>query len=207
MTREAVGELTVTRVSVGVPPRVAGAPLRILPPDIDAIANFVRHGDDGRYRPLSGAKTLPTGWEVVLGRALKPEEVVEAVYPLATVHQRQLADGTLEVVPLHAVLQRQSGRYEDSEGLSELGRKLAIEMLCGVCVRRPVWDGATCGPAEIPCPEPCSVMVALCREAALWERSLPDRTVPDATVAFAAFEEPGNELRERYLSAMIDRDG
>ena len=140
-------------------------------------------------------------------RRLAPEEVIEAVYPLATVHQRQHAEGTLKVVPLDVVLERQSGRYEDSAALSARGRKLAVEILCGVCVRKPVWNAASCAASDIPCPEPCSVMVALCREAALWERERPKPAPAEPAVAVAAFEQPGNELRERFLSAMIERDG
>jgi hypothetical protein len=207
MSRRMVGELTVTKVSVGVPPRVPGAPLRILPPDLAAIAEFTRHTEGGRYRPLSGERSLPSAWEVVLGRALTPEQVIDAVYPLATTHQRQQAAGTIEVVSLDAVLERQSGRYEETAGLSGAGRALAVETLCGVCVRVPLWDGNACSPTDIPCPEPCSVMVALCREAAHWERARPESAPLDAAVPFAAFDLPGNELRERCLSAMIERDG
>lgn len=207
MTRRTVGELTVTKVSVGVPPRVPGAPLRILPPDLAVIAEFARHTETGRYRPLSGERSLPSAWEVVLGRALTPEQVIDAVYPLATTHQAQHAQGAIEVVSLDAVLERQSGRYEDTAGLSEAGRALAVDTLCAVCVRVPLWDGAACAAGEIPCPEPCSVMVALCREAALWERARPDSAPAGGALPFAAFDLPGNELRERYLSAMIGRDG
>lgn len=206
MSRRTVGELTVTKVSVGVPARQPGSPLRILPPDPQAIAEFTRHDARGRYRPLTGARSLPDSWEVVLGRLLTPEDVIDAVYPLASVHQRQNAEGSLEIVPLDAVLKRQSGRYEDTSSLSGAGRELAVETICGVCVRRPVWHGTACGDSEIPCPEPCSVIVAFCREAALWEQQWPPTAAPDSSLPFAAFEEPGNELRERYLSAMIDRD-
>ncbi len=206
MSRWTIGELTVTKVSVGVPPASPGGGLKILPANLDAVAQFVRHDDRGRYRPLSGAKTLPHGWEVVLGRNLTADEVVDAVYPLASVHRRQREEGTLEIVPLEAVLARQSGRYEDSHALSDGGREMAVATVCGACIRRPVWAGANCEPDEIPCPEPCSVMVAFCREAALWQGARPEPAAQDPEIPFAAFDEPGNELRERYLSAMIERD-
>jgi hypothetical protein len=126
------------------------------------------------------------------------------VYPLALVHQRQFNDGTLRVVDLDSVLSRQSGRYEDTASLDEANRRRAVTTVCGQCVRRPVWDGAACGPEDIPCPEPCSVIVAFCREAAIWQTEPPDLADPDAAVPWAAFEEPGNELRERYLRDMRD---
>lgn len=206
MSRRHIGELTVTRVSVGIPASTPGTPLRIIPPDLDRVAEFVRHDASGRYRPLPGAKSLPTGWEVVLGPRLTPEDVIETVYPLATVHQRQFADGTLEVVPFQDVLDRQDGRYRAAADLSPAGRAMASSLLCGMCVRRPVWDGASCGPGEIPCPEACSVLVSICREAAAWERQPPSPAPVDPAVPFAAFEQPGNELRERWLSAMMAGD-
>jgi hypothetical protein len=46
------------------------------------------------------------------------------------------------------------------------------------------------------------VLVAFCREALLWQQERPAPTEPDPTIPWAAFEEPGNELRERYLQEM-----
>lgn len=204
MTVHALGEL-----EIHVEPRaswieVPASGVRIIASNPGAVAEFVRHGDDGRYRPLSGAKTLPSGWKVFATGKFPLEAAINAVYPLATLHQRQLAAGTLEVVSLDEVLTRQSGRYESTSSLTPAGRSRATTTLCHQCVRLPVWNGAACGPDQIPCPEPCSVMIALCREAALWEADPPVRTPIDSSKPFAAFDEPGNELRERYLSAMID---
>jgi sirohydrochlorin cobaltochelatase len=198
------GELEVAEDGTGITVGVPGEPIRVLEPTPEAVAAFVRHGDDGRYRPLSGAKTLPHGWEVTVTDQFPLDVAFEAVYPLSTVHQRLFAEGRLEIVPLEAVLARQSGRYESSSMLSSQGRELAVAILCGECVRTPVWAGADCPAGGIPCPEPCSVMVSLCREAAFWEANPPAPAPVDATVAFAAFDEPGNQLRERYLSEMID---
>jgi hypothetical protein len=195
-----VGDLVIeergAQCVIGVPG--AGAPRVVR--SAQELREVVRSDDRGRYRPLSGAGTLPAGWEAHCHNDLPLEQVLEVVYPLARTHQRQLAAGTLELCSLDDVLRRQSGRYESSATLSQVGRALAVETVCGVCVRRPVWHGAACGPADIPCPEPCSVMVAFCREAALWEAEPPACSEPDPAVAFAAFEEPGNELREHYLS-------
>ena len=43
-------------------------------------------------------------------------------------------------------------------------------------------------------------MVALCREAALWQKEPPEPVEPDASVAFADFPTPGNAIRETYLA-------
>lgn len=197
-----VGELVVTPDSIGVP----GGTLLAVPGNPEAVAAHVRSDDHGRYRPLSGARTLPTGWEAPLGPGFTADDAIEAVYPLALVHRRQHLDGTLRVVSVDDVLSRQSGRYETTSALSEGGRRTAVRTVCAACVRRPVWDASTCGPGEIPCPEPCSVLVAFCREAALWEAEPPVAVTPDSSVAWAAFDEPGNELREQYLQEMDHRD-
>jgi hypothetical protein len=201
MTRR-VGQLEVSDDRAGVP----GEATRSIEATREAVFGQVRTDDLGRYRPLSGARTLRTGWSVAIGSGLRAEDVIEVVYPLALTHRRQFAKGSLRVVALDEVLARQSGRYESTSALSKAGRALTVSTVCGECVRQPVWDGATCSAEEIPCPEPCSVLVAFCRETTLWEAERPDSTAPDAAIAWAAFDEPGNELRERFLQELAQQD-
>lgn len=201
MTRT-IGELHVTATSVGVP----GTVTQVIASSRDALFNHIRADDLGRYRPLSGARTLPTGWQMQLNTGLPAETAIETVYPLALVHQRQHAQGTLRLVTLDEVLTRQSGRYESTSALSREGRSRAVATVCGECVRQPVWNGSPCARDGIPCPEPCSVLVAFCREAALWEAEPPAAKPVDRHVGWAAFEEPGNQLRERYLERMATTD-
>lgn len=197
-----LGELTILCEAGACGLRGPGAPRETLPPDEDSLRRRVRLDAGGRYRPLSGARTIPGGWQVETGAALPLERAIETVYPLALTHMRLHAEGELRIVTLDEVLSRQTGRYEASAKLPPECRSLAIGLLCGQCVRVPEWNGESCGPAEIPCPEPCSVLVSLCREAALWEDEPPESSPADPGVAFAAFDEPGNELREAYLSAL-----
>ncbi|WBL36794.1 DR2241 family protein [Tepidiforma flava] len=196
-----------------------GEPACELPPDAEAIRRRVRFDAAGRYRPLSGARSLPPGWFVPLDGRIAAEDVVEAVYPLALVHRAQAEAGTLRVVPLDQALDRQSGRYEPARQLSERGREVIRGVLCGGCVRTPAWpltasqlpapnsqlpspNSQLPSPGAIPCPEPCSVFVALAREAAAWERQPPDPAPPDPAVPIADFEAPGNEVREAVLAAL-----
>ena len=202
MTARFTGELELfDEWSIGV--RRAGRAVEL--GSIDALAEFVRTDDRGRYRPLSGARTMPGGWFYGARDGEDRKAAIEAVYPLATVHSRQFKQGTLRVASLDEVLSRQSGRYENTSKLTAAGRDRARRLVCGECVRTPVWDQEhvretdTVSPGLIPCPEPCSVLVAFCREAALWEAEPPAASEPDSAVPWAAFEEPGNELRERYL--------
>lgn len=166
----------------------------------DAVRERVRHTDEGRFRPLSGTKDMPGGWFTRVPTLDALSEVLDAVYPLAQRHMSEYEDGTLRVTTLDAVLERQSGRYQEAGELSENGKALARAILCGFCVRTPVWAGET--PPDdngVPCPEACSVMVSLCREGARWERQHPGQGAPDSTVPFAAFETTGNLVREAFL--------
>ena len=179
----------------------AGTDAVALAPTVEALRERVRFDDRGRYRPLSGARTLPGGWRVSL-----PEELaaaaIEAVYPQALLHREQAARGTLRIATFADVIARQRGRYRVAGELGGEGRERARDALCGQCVRTPAWagEGAPDDDDAIPCPEPCSVLVALCREAALWEREPPEPVRPDPAVAFADFAAAGNEIREAYLA-------
>lgn len=179
-------------------PRAGGAP-RALEAAVEALRLHARFDDRGRYRPLSGARTMPGGWRVELPARLAGA-ALEAVYPLAMLHQAQAAAGTLRVVPFADAVARQRGRYRAAGALDDAGRELARETLCGGCVRTPVWAGESAGAEAIPCPEPCGLLLALCREAARWQAEPPTPAPPDPDAPFAAFETPGNEVREAYLA-------
>lgn len=165
-----------------------------------ALREWARTDGRGRYRPLPGALTLRRGWQARCRPAELPA-LLDEVYPLARRHEEQLDAGTLRVVGLDAVLARQAGRYAVATDLDAAGRAAASATLCGGCVKAPLWRGDAPANDQIPCPEPCSVLVSLCREAALWQREPPSRANPDPHIAFGAFDEPGNEVREAYLAA------
>lgn len=180
--------------------------------DLEAIRRRVQCDETGYYRPLTGARSLPGGWRVEAHDESSLRALFDVVYPLAAQHIAQESAGSLQVVGLDAVLERQSGRYAKAATLSESGRALATDVVCGQCVREPAWGafGTMDGPegtgstpvgrTAIPCPEPCSIMVSFCREAAQWEADMPARAPANPAVGFAAFETPGNVLREKWLA-------
>tara|TARA_Y100000588_G_C14142974_1_gene876983 strand:+ start:696 stop:1376 length:681 start_codon:yes stop_codon:yes gene_type:complete len=169
-------------------------------PTVEKIGEHIRFDEHGRYRPLSGARSVPHCWHTSLGRDLV-EAAIEVIYPQALTHQEQAAKGTLRIITFEELAARQQGRYQVVEELSPSSLKSAQAVLCGNCVRTPMWsDTSPATPADsIPCPEPCSVMLELFREATFWQKELPESKPPNTSVAFAAFSTPGNEIREAFL--------
>ena len=165
----------------------------------DVLREWVREDASGRYRPLPSAKTMRPGWCVRCVDGFSLSDALEVIYPLAERHRRQLADGTLRLVSLQEVFDRQSGRYRTAGKLPTAGREVAQRVLCAACVKVPAWHGETGDAQDIPCPEPCSLMLSLCREAAIWEDDPPAPAPIGTAVPWAAFDEPGNEIRETYL--------
>lgn len=165
----------------------------------DVLREWVREDAGGRYRPLPTARTMRPGWCVRCDDGFSLSDALDVVYPLAERHQQQLTEGRLRIVSLQEVFDRQSGRYRTAGKLPTAGRQVAQRVMCAACVRVPVWHGETADAQGIPCPEPCSLMLSLCREAAIWEGDPPAPQPPDPSTAWAAFDEPGNEIRETYL--------
>ena len=201
------GELTIylglDEIVVAGPGRNPGA-MQLEPANL---REWARTDALGRYRPLSGAGSLRADWHVRLETLTGLSEALDAIYPLAEAHAAAWETGTLAISDLDSVLRRQTGRYAIAANLGERNRRIAAQVLCGRCVRVPVWDDGPVPPASpeetmIPCPEPCSVLVSLCREAALWERDLPQAAPVNPAVPFAAFDQPGNEIREHYLAVL-----
>lgn len=178
-----------------------GAPVVEIESNEESLRNWVRHDATGRYRPLPGAINLRADWRVRCSTALPLSAALDIVYPLAMLHIDQNRAGALDVVSLQTVLERQTGRYASAVTLPSESRAIAASVLCGRCIKQPAWQGATVERVQIPCPEPCSVMVSLCRDAAMWESALPPPVPVDPALPWAAFESPGNEVREQYLGA------
>ena len=203
----ALGQLTIeiTEEGITVYGPFSGPDSPAVPGTRQALRALSREDALGRYRPLSGARNLARNWRAHFADLASFSAAVGEMYPLAMKHNAMWEAGDLRIVGLHEVLGRQAGRYAVAGDLDERGRDAARAALCARCVRQPVWhegappQGTRLADGALVCPEPCSVMVSLCREAALWQRERPARSTPDVRVPFAAFDQPGNEVREAYL--------
>ena len=174
----------------------------------------VRRDDRGRYRPLSGARTLPTGWRLA---DLGPAErflAVRFAYPESVADWWNGRRGTLDLVDFEETVARQTGIYADLDEVEGSTLSPAVEAVCGDCVRRRCWRTGGDEPAEgaerggagddddaIPCREACPFLLSAVHafddadgvDPAEW---------PDSAVPAAAFEEPGNRYRVRFARAL-----
>jgi len=140
---------------------------------------LVKHDDDGDYRPLSTAPSLPHGWvfEDLDGDALV--ETVEFVYPATVANWHRERDGALDVTHYREAAERQTGIYEIVADLTPEQLEWATEACCAdsQCLKRREWDydedtelATERGEGEFPCREPCSLFVAAARKFVTLER-------------------------------------
>jgi sirohydrochlorin cobaltochelatase len=167
--------------------------------------SFVRSGDDGRYRPFAGERSLPTGWALAGLDATAFLRAVATVYPAAI---ETWADDP-DPVPYREIAARQTGIYERVSNLDRPDLTALAEAVCGNCAKRRDWDGsegdtlpAARDEAVLPCREPCSFLVAGAREVLVDEP--PEETPPnepDSSVPPGDMTDPANRYRVRYRRA------
>ncbi|WP_338740490.1 DR2241 family protein [Haloplanus salilacus] len=136
--------------------------------------------DDGRYRPLSTAPTLPHGWAFAdLGPAALVR-AVEGFYPATIGNWHREREGRLDVTHWTEAVARQTGIYgvvetwDRGEGHEHVN--WVAEACCAdsECLKRREWayDDETPldvpgGDGVFPCREPCSLVIAAARR---WTR-------------------------------------
>ena len=140
---------------------------------------LVKHDDDGRYRPLSTAPSLPHGWAFVDLDGSDLVETVEYVYPATVANWHREREGDLDVDHWEDAAGRQSGIYGIVSELDDEALEWAAEACCvdSQCLKRREWDengdeelDVPRGDGEFPCREPCSLFVAAARKFTTLER-------------------------------------
>ncbi|QLD91159.1 hypothetical protein HWV07_03405 [Natronomonas salina] len=138
---------------------------------------LVKYDDQGRYRPLKTAPSLPTGWAFVDldGRGLG--RTVDVVYPATIANWHLERQGDLDVSHWKPTMARQTGIYgvietwDRGEGHEHVERVAEACCVDSQCLKRREWqydeetdlavDG---GDGEFPCREPCSLVVSAARQ-------------------------------------------
>jgi sirohydrochlorin ferrochelatase len=146
-----------------------------------AARRLSKHDDDGRYRPLSTAPTLQTGW---VFPGLSADELVRAVdgfYPATVANWYRERTGDLDVSDWRGTAERQTGIYDIVDELSSEQVEWIAESCCvdSQCLKRRQWDehggeggelDVPRGDGEFPCREPCSLVIAAARKWTTLER-------------------------------------
>jgi hypothetical protein len=141
--------------------------------------HIVKHDDEGRYRPLSTAPSLPHGWAFVDLDGSDLVQTVEYVYPATVANWKREREDNLDVDHWEDAAGRQSGIYRIVEQLDGDALEWAAEACCvdSQCLKRREWDESEDeeldvprGDGEFPCREPCSLFVAAARKFVTLER-------------------------------------
>ncbi|WP_254662884.1 DR2241 family protein [Haladaptatus sp. W1] len=172
----------------------------------------VRFSDDGEYRPLATAATLPTGWVLSDLDADALLQAIEFVYPASIANWYREENGELDVTHFRETAARQTGIYADVADLGRDELEYAVEACCvdGQCSARREWDAADDdeiavprGDGEFPCREPCSLFIAKVREFREIEASESNGTELDGASETGESNESTDSdgYRARYRSA------
>ncbi|WP_435153660.1 DR2241 family protein [Haladaptatus sp. DFWS20] len=141
--------------------------------DPTAIRDRTRFTDDGEYRPLRTAPTLPTGWSFETENPNELYRVVDWVYPATVANWCREREDRLDVTHFDETANRQTGIYTKIGHLGRDALENAVIACCAdsQCRKRREWDASEGdeidvprGDGEFPCREPCSFFVAAARE-------------------------------------------
>jgi hypothetical protein len=145
-----------------------------------AARELVTFDDDGRYRPLKTAPTLPTGWAFVDLDDRAFTRLVDVIYPATVADWHLEREGDLDVDNWRETMERQTGIYGVIEtwdrGAGHEHVDWVAEACCAdsQCLKRREWEydevtdlDVDCGDGEFPCREPCSLVVSAARK---WTR-------------------------------------
>jgi sirohydrochlorin cobaltochelatase len=144
-----LGEICARRVSVGLfvvrhrKDAESGktAQLRVYKGWI-AARDLARFDREGRYRPLKGAPTLPSGWELQLDSVDALRLAIDAFYPGALASWFAWEEGRVSPVDLRTTLNRQTGMYRVAQKLTDHQADRLAGRFCrsdGGCLRTVLW--------------------------------------------------------------------
>jgi sirohydrochlorin cobaltochelatase len=107
-----------------------------------AARDLARFDREGRYRPLKGAPTLPSGWELQLDSIDALRLAIDAFYPGALASWFAWEERRVNPVDLRTTLNRQTGMYRVTQKLTDHEADRLAGRFCrsdGGCVRTILW--------------------------------------------------------------------
>jgi 4Fe-4S iron-sulfur cluster binding domain/DR2241 stabilising domain len=107
-----------------------------------AARDLVRFDREGRYRPLKGAPTLPTGWELQLDSIAAVKLALDFIYPGALASWFAWHEEQVKPVDLRVTLNRQTGMYRVTHKLTSTAAEELAGRFCRsdrACLRTILW--------------------------------------------------------------------
>ena len=123
------------------------------------------HLRDEPFRPQASSGDLPAGWQVKLARPDDAHAVIETIYPGLVADWAANKRGNLKTASLEEIGARQRGMFKDIGSLPESVIKLALDKICGTCIRRPTWwPGYSPAASDLPCRSACNLWLSSARQ-------------------------------------------
>lgn len=173
----------------------------------EAVRDRTRFTESGEYRPLRGARTLPTGWYAPELSAGEVVTVVDFVYPVSITDWARKREGELDAESFEETARRQTGLYAAVDDMGAREVASTISACCDTCVKHREWSApGESQPAEsgqnnqIPCRAPCSFLIAAAREFMEIEPAEESADI-DFSIRPGDMAAPGNRYRVRYRDA------
>lgn len=135
----------------------------------------------GAFRPIKSAPNLAGGWKVTVSSERALGAALDILYPGALADWFAVQTGRAEGIAFRAFTDRQTGMYRITGLLSDEQAARAAQACCGAsfCLKRRLWHGPGFAPDEpetksdLPCLEPCPVMLEFARKAMRIEQEEP----------------------------------
>lgn len=192
---------------------------------LDGLRRFADFASDGRFRPLKAAPNLRRGWRLRVGTPQELALALDRLYPGLIPDWYASRQGRPFVTNFRAFTARQSGMYRATQQLSDRQAAVAIRACCHRrhCLKHRLWglEGQKLDEtdeeketSEIPCLEPCAIMLEFARtairleqterrelevtgeEIAALRNALVDAlSVGDPSIRYGDFNAPGNPRR------------
>ena len=134
------------------------------------LREIVKFDTEGNFRPLRGAPTLQSGWEMGGLDLAGLIEALNTIYPAALANWVLREAGQLEVTEYRETAERQTGRFAIVKTLTEMQVGELVSDICAKdCLKKRLWFPLSefrNPPSEIPlwCPEACNYLVGKARE-------------------------------------------
>lgn len=135
-----------------------------------SVRDRIRYTDDGDYRPLRAATTLPTGWTLEGLSRVDLTHVIDVIYPGSIIDWYRNRAGKFPTKDYQAATERHSGIYASVSELRPEQLDRVTTQCCTNCVKEPIWYRTTNPPSEtqgsalIPCQEPCGIFLDVARQ-------------------------------------------